>query len=150
RMSRPPPILRKPAAESSAVVKPAVAAAIGTRVEEPLPVIPKLPARDPKAVIDDVNGALQDIFFEYNRSDLRPGSLAGLQQNAALVIPILREFPRVTLLIDGHCDERGSAEYNLGLGGHRAGRTAEILRGLGVPASQLRTVSYGKEMPQCI
>ena len=108
------------------------------------------PPRDPKAVIDYTNGALQDIFFEYDRSDLRPGSLAALEQDAALLAPILRDFPRFTLVIEGHCDERGSAEYNLGLGDHRAARVSEMLRGLGVAASQLRTVSYGKEMPQCI
>jgi peptidoglycan-associated lipoprotein len=112
-------------------------------------ITPKVPHRDPAAVITQVNGQLQDIFFEYDRAELRQGGLIVLQQNAALLIPILREFPRFTVLVEGHCDERGSAEYNLGLGDHRAARIAEILSGLGVSAAQLRKVSYGKEMPQC-
>jgi len=116
----------------------------------PVSITPEVPHRDPAAVITQVNGELQDIFFEYDRAELRSGGLAVLQQNAALLIPILREFPRFTVLVEGHCDERGSAEYNLGLGDHRAARIAEILSGLGVSAAQLRKVSYGKEMPQCI
>src|SRR5688572_4391433 len=112
----------------------------------PIPVVPR---RDPGPVITETNGELQDVFFEYARAEMRPGGLAALQNNAALLIPLLRDFTDLTVIIEGHCDERGSAEYNLGLGDHRAARTAEMLRGLGVPAANIRTVSYGKEKPQC-
>jgi peptidoglycan-associated lipoprotein len=61
----------------------------------------------------------------------------------------MSDFPSAVITIEGHCDERGSAEYNLGLGDRRANAAKEFLVGLGVSESQLRTVSYGKERPQC-
>lgn len=112
-------------------------------------VVPVAPRRDPVAVITQINGELQDAFFEYDRADLRAGSIDAIRHNVALLLPILREFPGITVIVEGHCDERGSAEYNLGLGDHRAARVAEMLRELTVPAPRVRSVSYGKEMPQC-
>jgi len=107
------------------------------------------PPRDNAAVIVQINGELQDAFFDYDRAELRPDGLSTLRQDAGLLIPILRNFPGLTVIVEGHCDERGSAEYNLGLGDHRGARAAEILRGFGVPAERLQRVSYGKERPQC-
>ena len=62
---------------------------------------------------------------------------------------ILSDFPNASIVIEGHCDERGSAEYNLGLGDRRASAAKEFLQGLGVPADRMKTISYGKERPQC-
>src|ERR1019366_3772976 len=62
---------------------------------------------------------------------------------------ILSDFPNASIVVEGHCDERGSAEYNLGLGDRRASAAKEFLQGLGVPADRLKTISYGKERPQC-
>ena len=62
---------------------------------------------------------------------------------------ILRDFPNDAITVEGHCDERGSAEYNLGLGDRRSTSAKDFLVQLGVPADRLRTVSYGKERPQC-
>ena len=61
----------------------------------------------------------------------------------------LKKYSLFNIVIEGHCDERGSAEYNLGLGDQRAAKTKDALVALGVPADKLRTISYGKERPQC-
>jgi len=62
---------------------------------------------------------------------------------------ILSDFPGATIMVEGHCDERGSAEYNLGLGDRRASSAKEFLVSLGLPGDRLKTISYGKERPQC-
>ena len=62
---------------------------------------------------------------------------------------IFTDFPDATITIEGHCDERGSAEYNLALGDRRATAAKDFLTQLGVPADKLKTISYGKERPQC-
>jgi peptidoglycan-associated lipoprotein len=62
---------------------------------------------------------------------------------------MIREFPNSRVVLEGHCDERGSAEYNLGLGDRRANAAKEFLVQLGVPTDRLSVISYGKERPQC-
>ena len=126
-------------------------------VERPVPSIgpPLVPAVDrlPKVTaagrIAAVNGALEDAFFAYDRSELSPEALAALKKNAGLLREILGDFPNLTIVLEGHCDERGSAEYNLALGDRRARRASEVLREFGVPDSAVEIVSYGKEAPQC-
>lgn len=111
--------------------------------------VAKVEQPDPARLIAETNGRLLDIYFDYDRAELKDDALPALRKNTDLLAPILKDFPHVDVWIEGHCDERGSAEYNLGLGDNRAGRVAEILRGLGLNAARLHTVSYGKEMPQC-
>jgi len=118
-----------------------------TKPDEPL-VLPALPG-DGTRVIIDVNSELRDAFFEYDRAELRSDGLSTLKQDADLLLPVLRDFPDVTVIIEGHCDERGSAAYNLGLGDHRGARAAEILASFGVPEKRIQRISYGKERPQC-
>ncbi|MGQ0742372.1 MAG: peptidoglycan-associated lipoprotein Pal [Alphaproteobacteria bacterium] len=86
------------------------------------------------------------VFFDYDRSDIRPDAAATLQKQAAW----LARYPSVTLTIEGHCDERGTREYNLALGARRASTTKEYLISLGVSPSRLETISYGKERPTCV
>jgi len=93
--------------------------------------------------------SLQDVFFDYDQSEVRPDQQAVLQQDAAALKAVLADFPNATIKVEGHCDERGSAEYNLGLGDRRATSVKEYLQQLGVPADRLETISYGKEHPQC-
>jgi ribosomal protein S27AE len=95
------------------------------------------------------NGRLVDIYFDYDRSELRSDALSALRENATLLAPILKEFPGIAIWIEGHCDERGSAEYNLGLGDGRARRVAEALGSLGLATANAHTLSYGREQPQC-
>lgn len=86
-------------------------------------------------------------------SPLSDPSLPGatiLRMDAMALNAILKDFPTATIVVEGHCDERGSAEYNLGLGDRLATATREFLQGIGVPADRFRVVSFGKERPQCI
>jgi peptidoglycan-associated lipoprotein len=86
---------------------------------------------------------LQDIYFAFDRYDLSLDAQNRLQTNAEW----LQANPGVSVVIEGHCDERGSNEYNLALGERRAAATKEFLVSLGVSAQRLRTISYGEEMP---
>jgi peptidoglycan-associated lipoprotein len=88
-------------------------------------------------------------MFDYDKYDIRDDARNVLTTNANALKAILGEFSGATIMVEGHCDERGSAEYNLGLGDRRATAAKEFLVQLGVPEAQLRTISYGKERPQC-
>jgi len=99
--------------------------------------------------IAEWNGKLMDIYFAYDQSTLSPEAGAALESDAKIVTAVLADFPGVRLILEGHCDERGSAEYNLALGDRRADRTAQALRGMGISRAAIRTISYGKEQPQC-
>ena len=92
---------------------------------------------------------LTDAFYDYDKSDVRSDARDALTQDANALKSILSDFPTATIMIEGHCDERGSAEYNLGLGDRRATSAKDFLVQLGVPADRLKTISYGKERPQC-
>jgi len=86
------------------------------------------------------------VYFDYDKSDIRDDAEATLQKQAAW----LTKYPSVRLTIEGHCDERGTREYNLALGARRASATREYLVSLGVAASRMDTISYGKERPVCV
>ena len=92
---------------------------------------------------------IKDAYFDYDRNDLRADAMQVLTQDAVALQSILREFPTAAVAIEGHTDERGSAEYNLGLGDRRAQSAQEFLIQQGIPANRLRLISYGKEIPQC-
>jgi peptidoglycan-associated lipoprotein len=92
---------------------------------------------------------VQDIHFDYDKSDIRPQDQSILQADATALKSIFALDANFTVTVEGHCDERGSAEYNLGLGDRRASATKDALVGLGVPGDKLRTISYGKERPLC-
>ena len=96
-----------------------------------------------------INSQLQDAYFDYDQSNIRPDARDALTRDAAALKSILSDFPNTTIVLEGHCDERGSAEYNLGLGDRRASAAKEFLVELGVPGDRIRTISYGKERPQC-
>jgi peptidoglycan-associated lipoprotein len=88
-------------------------------------------------------------MFDYDKFDIREDARSVLTRDADALKRIFSEFPNATITLEGHCDERGSAEYNLGLGDRRATAAKEFLTQLGVSADRLRTVSYGKERPVC-
>jgi peptidoglycan-associated lipoprotein len=92
---------------------------------------------------------VQDGFFDYDRSSLRDDARTALSNDAGALRTILSDFPNATVVIEGHCDERGSAEYNLGLGDRRASAAKDFLTQLGISGDRLVRVSYGKERPQC-
>jgi peptidoglycan-associated lipoprotein len=87
---------------------------------------------------------LEVVYFDFERWELRDDARSALQQNA-LRLKQSAQWTRLT--IEGHCDERGSGEYNLALGERRAGMVSRYLADLGVPASRLATVSYGEDRP---
>lgn len=98
---------------------------------------------------DMLSREAQDIFFDYDKSDLRADAQRAAMGNAELLKRIFAQDPNFTVIIEGHCDERGSAEYNLGLGDRRATSLKEYYTQQGLPADRIRTISYGKERPQC-
>ena len=93
----------------------------------------------------DRMGLLENVYFDLDKSDVRESERANLSKNAET----LKKFDFLKVTIEGHCDERGTVEYNLALGERRAQAAYDYLVSLGVPAERLRTVSYGKEIPVC-
>jgi peptidoglycan-associated lipoprotein len=88
-------------------------------------------------------GYLKDVFFDTDRYDLKPEAREILAANSTW----LQRFSNIEILIEGHCDERNTREYNLALGERRANAVRDYLVFLGVPASRIRTRSYGEERP---
>jgi peptidoglycan-associated lipoprotein len=115
-------------------------------VMEPV-IVPPMPAEDTigSKSLDDLNrdSPLRPLFFALDSSDVSAEGQQVLQANAA----VLKKYPNMTITIEGHCDERGTAEYNLALGERRALAAKNYLVALGVPADKVKTVSYGKEFP---
>jgi peptidoglycan-associated lipoprotein len=89
--------------------------------------------------------SVRDAFFDYDKYDIRPDARDALARTAEF----LRRYPEAKVTIEGHCDERGSLEYNLALGAERAEAAKKFLASLGIDASRMSTVSYGKERPFC-
>ncbi len=116
------------------------------KTEEPLaqtPVVvePSKPPVEDKAATVPVE--FRAVYFDLDSYDIRPEAKPLLSEAAK----IMRQYPQITLRLEGHCDERGTAEYNLALGEKRANAVRDYLVGLGVERSRLATVSYGKEKP---
>jgi peptidoglycan-associated lipoprotein len=110
--------------------------------------VPNEPLSDDRiasASLDELNrnSPLRPVFFEYDSSELTSEARTTLDETAG----ILKKYSSWTVTIEGHTDERGTAEYNLALGERRAMAAQAYLVSLGIPAGRLRTVSYGKEFP---
>jgi len=88
---------------------------------------------------------VHDIYFDYDKADIRPDQQAALQGDAAF----LQQHTNIRITVEGHCDERGSTEYNLALGTNRADAVKNALIQAGVSGSRIKTYSYGKEKPFC-
>jgi peptidoglycan-associated lipoprotein len=144
-----PPVARPlppepPAQEAVTPPPPAPPAApVRQPAPEPTPKIPEDPflARS----LDELNreSPLKPVFYDFNSSELNTEAVATLRANADL----FRKYPTWAVTIEGHCDERGTAEYNLALGERRAVSARTYLVSLGIAADRLRIVSYGKEFP---
>ncbi len=124
-------------------------ASASVTVTAPPPPPPPPPPPAPTVTLEDRLKEVQDAYFDYDKSDIRGDARDALTKDAEALKSILKDFPSATIVVEGHCDERGSAEYNLGLGDRRATSAKDFLVQLGVPADKLRTISYGKERPQC-
>ena len=88
---------------------------------------------------------LEDVFFDYDRYSIKPGARETLKKNAE----ILKNDPSLMIRVEGHCDERGSNEYNIALGERRAKAVKKYLTNLGVDSRRIDWVSYGEEKPFC-
>ena len=111
-------------------------------------IVPPEPLKDDALTsksLDDLNrdSPLKPVFYDLDSSDVSAEGQQVLQANAA----VLRKYPAWQVTIEGHCDERGTAEYNLALGERRALAAKTYLVSLGIAADKVRTVSYGKEFP---
>jgi peptidoglycan-associated lipoprotein len=139
----PPP---EPATQAPAATPPPPFTPPQPVAEQPVVPVPAVTgtAIDTKS-LDELNreSPLKPIFFEYDAGDLSADAQQVLDADAA----VLKQHPTWGVTIEGHCDERGTAEYNLALGERRAVAVRAYLVSLGVPADRLRTVSYGKEFP---
>jgi peptidoglycan-associated lipoprotein len=116
-------------------------------VPEPIGVPPEPTVEDPLKVSDidkiNQNSPFQPVFFALDSTEIDAAGQQILTTNAG----ILKKYPEWVITIEGHADERGTAEYNLALGSRRASAARDYLIGLGIPGDRLRTVSYGKEFP---
>jgi peptidoglycan-associated lipoprotein len=100
-----------------------------------------------KKTVDDLNNerVLVEVFFDYDQFNIRDDQRGALQKNG----DYLRRWPSVRVTIEGHADERGTAEYNLALGERRANAVMQYFAGLGIAANRMVVVSKGKETPSC-
>ena len=142
-----PPVARPAPPPPTAPTPPVRPPAPPEPVAEPA-IVPPEPVRDDaisSASLDDLNknSPLTPVYFDLDSSDLSPNGQKALDQNAVL----LKKYGTWAITIEGHCDERGTAEYNLALGERRAIAARAYLVSLGISADRLRTVSYGKEFP---
>jgi peptidoglycan-associated lipoprotein len=110
---------------------------------------PTYPNAATRARIDELIGRIQDAYFDYDAHTLRNDAISTLAADSKELATILQQYPGYKLKIEGYCDERGSAEYNVALGDARAKAAKDYLVNAGVAASQLDTVSFGKEMQVC-
>jgi peptidoglycan-associated lipoprotein len=99
----------------------------------------------PKVTTAGFGDSVKTIYFDYDKADIKPEEMTKLQANASW----LKANPGSRFTIEGHCDDRGSEEYNLALGDRRANAVKEFLVGQGIPATRIMTVSYGEERPVC-
>jgi peptidoglycan-associated lipoprotein len=126
--------------------------------EAPPPAPPPAPKPEVAPVVDEYarlkamsaeeiekSGLLKEVFFDFDKAEIREPDRATLSQDA----DALKRFDFLRITVEGHCDERGTVEYNLALGERRAKAAHDYLVSLGVPADRLKTVSYGKEVPVC-
>jgi peptidoglycan-associated lipoprotein len=106
------------------------------------------PPPPPTASVTDedlFSQSVKDVYFDYDKADVRGDQQSSIQADAQF----LSQHPNVNFTIEGHCDERGSTEYNLALGDQRASAVKSALTAAGVNASRIKTISYGKEKPFC-
>jgi len=136
----PPPTMAAPAPTPAPTPVPAPA---------PTPAAPAPPAGASAPTVFTreyhPHRALKDIHFDFDRSSIRPRDARILDASAAW----LKANPKQLLLIEGHCDDRGTSEYNMALGERRARAASEYLGSKGIDPERILLISYGKERPQC-
>jgi peptidoglycan-associated lipoprotein len=128
----------------AAVTPPAPPAPVVAAPAPSTPVPPPAPALPPPAQFREM-AMLKSIHFDFDKSDIRPDAARILDAN----IDWMKSNPQAAILIEGHCDERGTNEYNIALGDRRARATMNYLAARGVSAARMTMISYGEERPVC-
>lgn len=95
--------------------------------------------------VKELQTKIQDIYFDYDKHDIRDDAKPAMKEVSAM----LSRNKNIRVIIEGHCDDRGTNEYNLGLGDRRANAAKEYLLSLGIPSAKIDTISYGEEKPVC-
>ena len=131
-----PPPVHQPAPEPEEPVKEVVA-------DFPAETVEKQPVVEPSVAEWQDRGVVQTVYFDFDKSELRPDARSTLQQNAQW----LRDHASYGIVIGGHCDERGTIEYNIALGERRASAVRDYLASLGIRVDRMRAISYGEEQP---
>ena len=107
---------------------------------------PRIVSAAPSATDADLfSKNVKDVFFDYDKSDIRPNEASATEGDASF----LQQHPSIKILVEGHCDDRGSDEYNIALGTSRAESVRQSLLQKGISADRIKTISYGKERPLC-
>ena len=146
-----------PPAPAPAAAAPSAPATVATARPAPSPTrqtaeaapAPRMPNAATRRRIEELLARIDDAYFDYDKHSLRPDAIKALQADSIELRDILKDYPEYKLTIEGHCDERGSEEYNLALGDQRARAAKDFLTQVGIPSDQLGLVSYGKERPVC-
>jgi len=148
-----PPDPTPVAAVTPAQAKPAAPQTVANNAPPPRvvaqPSKPNTMPAETKKRLNDELAKLEDALFDYDQSTIRSDATVALRDDVNVIREILADYPSQKLMIEGHTDERGSAEYNLGLGDRRAHAVQEFLSSMGIPGPQLAVVSFGKEKPVC-
>ena len=147
----PPPSVEEPAPMSEETVpaeEPVAEPEMEVAQLEPSDFVPAAPAQEEKrdAPVMVKDSGLVDVFFDFDQYAIRPDAVPILEKNAGL---LKSAHENSSVLIEGHCDERGTVEYNLELGKRRAQSVKDYLVDLGIEESRIRIASYGKEKPFC-
>ena len=139
-------------AEAPMAPEPPSAPAADDIPDDPEPMIEKDPKQELLSLeLQEFNaemtrrGLIGDVYFDFDKYDLKPEARDRLAKNAAF----MRDWDTVQVTIEGHCDERGTNEYNIALGDRRANAAADYMSSLGISGARMRTVSYGEENPVC-
>jgi peptidoglycan-associated lipoprotein len=98
------------------------------------------------ATVEELEARLTDVYFQYDQANLEVEARSSLEQNADW---LLKPYNTLVIEVEGHCDERGTMEYNLALGDRRSGSAASYLLSRGLQRERIKTISYGKERPMC-
>lgn len=146
----PPPPAPPAVVANSPKPAPAPVRASTQQAPAPATTASNYPNAATRARIDELLAKIEDAYFDYDKATIRPDALKALEADSTELRGILAHFPDYKLTVQGHCDERGSTEYNLGLGDRRAEAAKDYLVQVGIPAAQLSVISYGKERPVCL
>jgi len=143
----PPPTMASPAPAPAPIPAPGAAAATPAPAPTPAAPAPPAAASAPTVFTREYrpHRALKDVHFDFDRASIRPRDASILDASAEW----LKANPKQLLLIEGHCDERGTSEYNMALGERRARAASEYLGSKGIDRERILLISYGKEHPQC-